>query len=498
MMLYEGDIRRCRRCKRRRMDDEPPEVQQYKTCAKCRIIERTKKKSRKPLAEETMRYGMRQFQEQNQTTNFIHDDIFTNDQLILDMSSRDVVNPLKQLYNAQFSAYKQPSQAQNNYPGNSYYNGQPLPGTYGYLGQGSPYPGAGGQPGRPQGVSSTSAAAIAAAAINRNDLQPQRLHQYRQYQQKGDRSRVIPPTSCELCSGKLDADDSISSIYRLCDNCYLDPYAGNAVLSDFNDFLLAVGTTDNVTYILELAAYLVELLNTNRPINSEQQFRKVMLDSFRLIYVDPLLASLAPLKLVQTQNNVGDVNATVPEVSKVSHQYHYTLTPPLKATYASVGDSGTTMVEVLFVTETNLIVIKKTSKKTAADYLVAFLKDLEERMESKGLTFDDDAARVYSELALKVDVDQFIKDFKGLEKVLANVRTNEALKESEAEAEDGDGGDDKILEDEEEEEEEEDEEEEQESESYEDKVKDDDDDEDDDEDYAEGEDPDDLDPAFGP
>ncbi|KAM9889582.1 hypothetical protein OXX79_012055, partial [Metschnikowia pulcherrima] len=44
------------------MDDEPPEVQQYKTCAKCRIIERTKKKSRKPLAEETMRYGMRQFQ----------------------------------------------------------------------------------------------------------------------------------------------------------------------------------------------------------------------------------------------------------------------------------------------------------------------------------------------------------------------------------------------------------------------------------------------------
>ncbi|CAK9440375.1 uncharacterized protein LODBEIA_P44750 [Lodderomyces beijingensis] len=75
-----ADIRRCRRCKRKRLDDEPLEVRQYKTCAKCRIIERNKKNSRKPLAEETMLYGLKQFREQQSTENYIEEEGLLKDE----------------------------------------------------------------------------------------------------------------------------------------------------------------------------------------------------------------------------------------------------------------------------------------------------------------------------------------------------------------------------------------------------------------------------------
>ncbi|KAI5953818.1 hypothetical protein CANMA_004656 [Candida margitis] len=75
-----ADIRRCRRCKRKRLDDEPMEVKQYKTCAKCRIIERNKKNSRKPLAKETMLYGLKQFREQQSTENYIEEEGLLKDE----------------------------------------------------------------------------------------------------------------------------------------------------------------------------------------------------------------------------------------------------------------------------------------------------------------------------------------------------------------------------------------------------------------------------------
>ncbi|KAG7662722.1 uncharacterized protein J8A68_003781 [[Candida] subhashii] len=74
------DVRRCRRCKRKRLDDEPMEVRQYRTCAKCRIIERNKKKSRKPLAEETMLYGLKQFREQSLSDNFMEEEGLLDDE----------------------------------------------------------------------------------------------------------------------------------------------------------------------------------------------------------------------------------------------------------------------------------------------------------------------------------------------------------------------------------------------------------------------------------
>lgn len=485
------------------MDDEPPEVQQYKTCAKCRIIERTKKKLRKPLAEETMRYGMRQFQEQNQNANFIHDDVFTADQLLSDIqANRDagLVNPSKQLYNAQFSVYKQPNAAQGynqqqygqqglnqgmgagspnyNYAQNYSYNGGQLAMSPGYpgasvglsayqlplMGNASPYinnpvaianAATGGvlssmgpnastmaQNGRNlQHVGATStatAAQIAAAAINRPDAQIGqpgfKLQQqyYRHYQQKqGDRSRIAAPTSCELCSLPLDLEDSVSAVYRLCNDCYSNPYNRPHVYSDFNDFLLAMGndnTDASFTYISELASYLVESLNSNKPITSEQQFRKTMLDSFRLIYLDPLFAALSPAKLTQTSNNISELNNTVPIVSKVSQQNHYLLTPPLKQTFATADNSVS--VELLFVTETNLIIIKKVSKKALSEFSEDFIKDLDAKMRSKGLSFDDDASKVYTELGLTVDAEQFARNFRSFETLIDQIRGSDSAREA--------------------------------------------------------------------
>lgn len=513
-MMYEGDLRRCRRCKRKRMDDEPPEVQQYKTCAKCRIIERTKKKLRKPLAEETMRYGMRQFQEQNQNANFIHDDVFTADQILSDMqANRDagLVNPLKQLYNTQFSVYKQPNanalgynqqqyglqgislgmgaaSPNYNYAQNYSYNGGQLGMSPGYpgasvglsayqlplMGNASPYINnpvaianaatAGGLssvgvPTAPtmqtngrnlQQVGSTStatAAQIAAAAINRPDAligQPMgfKLQQqyYRHYQQKqGDRSRITVPTSCELCSQPLDLDDSVSAIYRLCNTCYSNPYSRPHVYSDFNDFLLAMGSDTaegSFTYISELASYLVESLNSNKPITSEQQFRKTMLDSFRLIYLDPLFASLSPAKLTQTSNNISELNNTVPIVSKVSQQNHYLLTPPLKQTFAT-ADNGIN-IELMFVTETNLIIIKKVAKAAPSEFTDDFLKDLDSKMHERGLTFDDEASKVYTDLGLVVDAEHFAKNFKTFEKQIAELSGPQTVKSNSSQNGNGD------------------------------------------------------------
>lgn len=489
MMLYEEeDFRRCRRCKRKRMDDEPPEVQQYKTCAKCRIIERNKKKLRKPLAEETMRYGIRQFHEQNQNANFIHDDVFTNDQLLSDFhASRDagLIDPSKQLFNnANFSVYSQntaapapPSAygmpggaASPSYgygygqPGHLLYpyngvgsvsdiaaaaaaaagsTGLPVYNQLPHLGNMSPYPPTAVQPmnGRPQPTTSASAAAIAAAAINRTDLllgQPQpfrqQQQQYRQFQQKqDDRSRVIASTSCELCSLPIDADDSVSAIYRLCGGCYSDPYSRPGVYSDFNDFLLAVANDrkdSSAAYISELVPYLVESLNANRQITSELQFRKVMLDSFKLIYLDPLFALLSPAKLSQSFNNVSEVNNTIPVVSKVSHQNHYTLTPPIKLVYTSSSETESITVDLIFVAETNLVIIKKVTKKAAFEYSTSFFSDVDSKMRAKGLTFQDDPVKVYNELGLSIGLEKFVNDFSHVEKSVGLLHQQESAASS--------------------------------------------------------------------
>lgn len=436
------------------MDDEPPEVQQYKTCAKCRIIERTKKKLRKPLAEETMRYGMRQFQEQSQNANFMHDDLFASDQLLTDLhASRDagIANPLKQLYNAQFAMQKPPafSQYSSATPGPrpaanySYAAAAPGPssiaGTPAGSGYQLPLAGVSVPTGMGGALPPATAAAIAAAAINGTELQTgsgqggnRQQNKYRQHKQKqqGDRAKLPVPTTCELCSGALDADDNMSVMYRLCKLCYSNPYDQEHVYSDFDDFLLKVVNdkdAEAMTFISELALHLVELLNTSKAIRSEEQFRKAMMDSLTLIYIDPLIASLTPLKFARTSSNVEEINNTSPIVSKVSQKYHYTLTPPLKQSYSASTETNATSLQMLFLIETNLIIIKKRSKRAVTDYSVLFLKELSSDMAAKNLTFDDDPARVYAELKVTaMSAEQFAKDFGLLQKQIANIHHNEA------------------------------------------------------------------------
>lgn len=538
MMLYEGDVRRCRRCKRRRMDDEPPEVQQYKTCAKCRIIERTKKKLRKPLAEETMRYGMRQFQEQNQNANFIHDDIFASDLLVADMSAADVPMPLKQLY-TQFAMYKQPLNHPLQAPTPPAY-------TYGYTGGAAPryaalsalsafqLPRIGLQTpySRPTTLTAAGVAervengAMAPAPALGNTLTPTLASgaaptpamlasalaptlaptmgpsgpantrpRYKAYPRGGrSRGRAPVPTHCELCSTKLDPEDTMSSVYRLCSGCYRDPYARAHVYGDFNDFLLEAVKAHHVplAYVRELTPDLVELLNANRAILSEEQFRKVMLDLFGLIYVDPLMALLAPTKFTRVLHNVAEVNHCQPVVSKVSHQFHYTLTPPLRTSYVGSSDTATATIDLFFVAETNLIVIKQASKKNSAEYLAAFLRSLDAQMRARSLRWDDDPLKVYVTLQLSVDAEQFVRDWKSLPTQVAALRevpeSNGAKKADEEDEEEGDGDDD---------EEEDDGEGDDGAPGDEEDEDDDDEDDEDDDDSADGE-PDDLDPMFAP
>lgn len=535
MMLYEGDVRRCRRCKRRRMDDEPPEVQQYKTCAKCRIIERTKKKLRKPLAEETMRYGMRQFQEQSQNANFIHDDIFSSDQLLSDLhASRDagIANPLKQLYNAQFAMQKPSAFSQYGAPtpgprpAANYSYAATAPGTSSMSatpaasGYQLPQTGAAVPAGMGGALPLATAAAIAAAAINGAELQTGATHggnsqqnKYRQHKQKqqGDRAKLPAPTTCELCSDALDADDNMSMMYRLCKLCYSNPYEKEHVYSDFDDFLLKVVNdkdAEAMTFISELALHLVELLNTSKAIRSEEQFRKAMMDSLTLIYIDPLIASLTPLKFSRTASNVDEINNTSPIVSKVSQKYHYTLTPPLKQSYSASTETGTASLLMLFLIETNLIIIKKRSKKAVADYSVLFLKALSDDMAAKNLTFDDDPARVYAELKVTaISADQFIKDFGLLQNQIGNIHHNEAAAAAKSNGDLSNGLHNTLSshgnkpEEEEDDDDDDDEEDKSEGDKSEDEKSEDDKSDDDEDqhlgdDSSEEEDPDDLDPAF--
>ena len=480
MPLYEGDVRRCRRCKRRRMDDEPPEVQQYKTCAKCRIIERTKKKLRKPLAEETMRYGMRQFQEQQaQGQNLMHDDIFASEQLLAEFP--DLLVPKQPPYLPPYALYKQPLAPQYtsaNAMGNQAPQQDPL--GYNYLyGPGSAYAPptlASRPPLAPSGALpvfnspslaapqnsvaaqagalqnavgagqytaplAATAAAIAAAAIKRTDpllgtlqtLNRLQSH-YRQYQQKqqgGDRARLAPATHCELCSTGLDPQDSMLAMYRLCRACYSDPYARPNVYLDFNEFLLAVvrdKDMPSVTYILELALYLVELLSNNRTVASEEKFRKVMLDAFSLIYAEPLLGLLAPMQFARTVYNVQEVNGTAPIVSKVSQEYHYTLTPPLRTSYVAQTELASTQIDMTFIAETNLIIMKKTTIKAAPQYAPDVLRTIDEQMRAKGLTFADDPITVYGLLDVAIEKDQFVRDFASLQKQVTAARADETTK----------------------------------------------------------------------
>ncbi|WEJ95823.1 hypothetical protein PSN45_003351 [Yamadazyma tenuis] len=337
-----AEVRRCRRCKRKRMDDEPPEVKQYKTCAKCRIIERQKKKSRKPLAEETMIYGMKQFQQQSSNSNFSHDDIFMDDELFskkkYDSNANMNMNSNQYQYQYQYSYPNGNGAAGTN--GNIGINGVAGSATmagsadtnyaYGNNFDGGRLGGANGV-GIPQSIPLTT-----------NNYHLQNLN----YQQIAQRALPVQSTNlpknndkspkfCDICNEKLDLNEEISVHYNLCLNCYADPFKLYNAFDDYNEFLKKVGENNsknviNHIFLKQIDKNFVDNLNSmNKVINVETQFREFILDNLKKIYIEPIIAS-SGYEFTLISSNVNELSSTSPTVND-SNQYQYKDTKPIKA-----------------------------------------------------------------------------------------------------------------------------------------------------------------------
>lgn len=344
-----SDVRRCRRCKRKRLDDEPPEVRQYKTCAKCRIIERQKKKLRKPLAEETMIYGMKQFQQQNQNANFIHDDIFMDDDVftggVRNSASRydgDVVNPLQQQQQQQQQFYQfQPQQTAQ------------------------------------AAIQAVSQVPVAPMPLVQQQAQ-QQVQQAHQAHQQHIRSMPVQvsmpetaphqPINCEICSTKLDRNDELNMNYRLCLECYSDPFKQDNVYGNFNEYLMAVTTNKykdikSFIYIKETdKTFSDHLVYQNRPINSERLYREFILENIQVIYIDPIIASLG-CKFNRVSSNVSEVNSLPPVFNPVINQYQYKNTKPIRSYHKYYKEMACEAnIYMTFDLTTNILTIKLSQK----------------------------------------------------------------------------------------------------------------------------------------
>lgn len=458
------------------MDDEPPEVQQYKTCAKCRIIERTKKKLRKPLAEETMRYGMRQFHEQNQSTDFMGDDMFSNDPYAFDADltpgDSDVYSP-QQSYNPQIPVHSRapdvaspygvtPNASGNNsgggsdygysYKTSSLYPGPPstsvssairssisgrvggyssvgaVDGSGSYQNQTPPsplvtnpahVPVASNQP--LNGASNMHYFKSRVDTAGRPKLVLLRLAKdtYKRFLQiqPPDRSQRVPVSQCEVCGTMVNPDDSLSVIYRLCTACFTDPYVKLHVHKDYSKFLRELVHDKEYVlsvYVAELPEQEVESLFISRSVNSEEQFRKLLMEFFGLIYLEPVLGLLASLKFSRVSHNVGEVNKSQPVILQYSQQLHYRFTLPLRMVYGASTDTEKTRVEMAFVPETNLIIIKKRTQAVAPIYTSSFLRQLDDQWKSTGLGFSASPLEVYSAISISINREQFTRDFSGI------------------------------------------------------------------------------------
>ncbi|CUM66407.1 uncharacterized protein PRCAT00004071001 [Priceomyces carsonii] len=292
-----SDVRRCRRCKRKRMDDEPPEVRLYKTCAKCRIIERQKKKLRKPLAEETMLYGMKQFQQQSQNGTLGADEIFMDDEIFdgkVKAQEMSAPTPSQQ----QFSLYKflsaptqsgstprhTPLSQQTARPSQPFYNSQ-----------------------------------IPLSHIDRSQqVDTVRLHLV---QPANNVSMPVDkvsaaykqPKSCEICSSKLDSNDDLSMSYNLCSKCYTNPYRLNNVFGNFDEFISQIQKNrnknlENYVFVKELDNNFQGSLNLHsKNIANEKQYRDLLLENIRIIYLEPVIAAIVN-KFNHVSTNTNDPN----------------------------------------------------------------------------------------------------------------------------------------------------------------------------------------------
>lgn len=395
-----SDVRRCRRCKRKRLDDEPPEVRQYKTCAKCRIIERQKKKLRKPLAEETMLYGMKQFQQQHQTSNFISNDIFMDDDAFggsMDSSGNafdnEVINPLQQQQQQQQFYHFQPQQ--------------------------TPRP-----------------AIQAPISIPQNNQHQQLQLQQQQHMRNVPVQVSMPqngsqqPSSCEVCSCSLDTTDDLSMLYRLCRDCYTNPYKKDNVFEDYNNFLLTISSNryknlKNYVFIKEISSHFADgLAVQSKPINNERVYREFLLESIQMIYVDPIIASLN-YKYNRLSTNIADVSSLPPVFNLSTNQYHYKNTKPLKSFHKFYRDSiSDASIYLSFNIATGILTIKlnQTVANASGKYPESFLEIvdlmLKKLLETHGKT---DSSVGYNQSTAQVIYDDLVANKANYEHEVAAV-----------------------------------------------------------------------------
>lgn len=340
--------RRCRRCKRKRLDDEPPEVQQYKTCAKCRIIERNKKNSRKPLAEETMLYGLKQFQEQSVLGNFMEEEIFFKDEFF------------RRFQNKPFNYEAEMHEMMSNPNYSSQYalgGGEDLPGprangnNYNFKLSTVPIQGLGlNSPSQtflvmlPQQL----AAAVAAAAQLQQAQSPPQLSQHMvQHQYQGGpipagatfygaaaaRQVLSMPTNNDTSkNGTMADDDVLDELAKLRgDDAEVDdefdPYSLPNVYEDYQQYLTTLLQERQERHLVKDLVYLKEFddevtfnlsrfdltqakgLGSNDPyrfkMGGEKHARTVLLNNLKTLYVDPIMAILN-LDFSQELTNLAD------------------------------------------------------------------------------------------------------------------------------------------------------------------------------------------------
>ncbi|CAH2355513.1 hypothetical protein CLIB1423_27S01288 [[Candida] railenensis] len=385
------ESRRCRRCKRKRLDDEPPEVRQYKTCAKCRIIERQKKKSKKPLAEETMVYGMRQLQEQQPGSwnedFFSRDDAFeesrpktrslrepqSHSSLVATAAAAvsasngaagDIysmygyeVDPSYHYEQQQHQQHQHVQQQQQQYqqqqhvynpPQSSIDYSTPVPSTPD-LASNNNISNSSNVNNSNNGSSSVSRSLGNGNANNNNN--------------SGTNNANYIASKCDVC----DANTTSS----LCSDCFTDPYRISHVYSDFTKFLQEISPeknleTNSLTFIKEVVAAtdFNENLDTNNtnPAN-ERQYRDLVLNSIKQIYLNPVMAATG-FKFNRVSSNLASSSSNSTSIDPITGKYTHKGSTPIKAIYkCKMGDevSGIIPNVELILTynlTSNVIVIK--------------------------------------------------------------------------------------------------------------------------------------------
>lgn len=273
-----ADQRRCRRCKRKRLEDEPTEVMQYKTCAKCRIIERNKKNSRRPLADETMLYGLKQFQEQRASDNFMEEEGLLDDEFFRRFQNK-VFN-----YDAEIrEVLSNPNYVPPVLALGSRYTFKQDPG-------------------------------IKKTYQKKKKFEDERISQFQ--------AAATPTTTAP--AEEYGILTELSKLGNTGEETHetdgVDPYAYKNVYSDFQAFLTAVlgkrergENVHNLVYLREFENEVVEILNndpTNTVNEGERQIKINLHHNIKSLYIDPISA-LTKVEYNQVHTNVQDAKNNV-------------------------------------------------------------------------------------------------------------------------------------------------------------------------------------------